>query len=40
MSKMIAVCGAPNSGKTATSLKIAQEMYNLKKLRFYSFLPI
>ena len=30
MSKMIAVCGAPNSGKTVTSLKLAQEIYNLQ----------
>lgn len=27
MSKMIAVCGSPGSGKTTTALKVAQEIY-------------
>ena len=31
MSKMIAVCGSPESGKTTASLKIAQEFYYEKK---------
>ena len=31
MSKMIAVCGSPGSGKTTASLKIAQELYYEKK---------
>lgn len=31
MSKMIAVCGSPNSGKTTAALKLAQEIYQLKK---------
>lgn len=31
MSKMIAVCGSPESGKTTASLKIAQELYFEKK---------
>lgn len=31
MSKMIAVCGSPESGKTTASLKLAQELYNQKK---------
>lgn len=31
MSKMIAVCGSPESGKTTAALKIAQELYYDKK---------
>lgn len=31
MSKMIAVCGSPESGKTSFSLKLAQELYYQKK---------
>ena len=31
MSKMIAVCGSPESGKTTFSLKLAQELYYQKK---------
>ena len=31
MGKMIAVCGAPGSGKTTASLKIAEEIYYAKK---------
>lgn len=31
MSKMIAVCGSPGSGKSTASLKIAQELYYEKK---------
>lgn len=31
MSKIIAVCGGPNSGKTTAALKIAQEIYWQKK---------
>ena len=31
MSKMIAVCGSPNSGKTTVALKIGQEIYSLTK---------
>ena len=31
MSKMIAVCGSPNCGKTMTALKLAQEIYHLNK---------
>ena len=31
MSKMIAVCGSPESGKTSFSLKLAQELYFQKK---------
>ncbi len=31
MSKIIAVCGAPDSGKTTVALKLAQEIYALKK---------
>lgn len=31
MSKMIAVCGSPESGKTTAALKLAQELYFAKK---------
>ena len=31
VSKMIAVCGAPGSGKTTAALKIAEEIYYAKK---------
>ena len=31
MSKIIAVCGSPNSGKTAAAMKLAQEIYYQKK---------
>ncbi|MDD4474280.1 MAG: hypothetical protein PHV95_00615 [Eubacteriales bacterium] len=31
MSKIIAVCGSPESGKTTASLKLAQELYYQKK---------
>ena len=31
MSKMVAVCGSPESGKTSFSLKLAQELYYQKK---------
>ena len=31
MSKMIVVCGSPESGKTTASLKLAQELYDQKK---------
>lgn len=31
MSKIIAVCGGPNSGKTTAALKIAQSIYRRKK---------
>ena len=31
MGKMIAVCGSPNCGKTTAALKLAQEIYHLKK---------
>ena len=31
MGKMIAVCGSPNCGKTTAALKLAQEIYGLKK---------
>lgn len=31
MGEMIAVCGGPNSGKTTFSLKLAQELYWMKK---------
>ena len=31
MGKMIAVCGAPGSGKTTAALKIAEEIYYAKK---------
>ena len=40
MGKMIAVCGAPGSGKTTAALKIAEEIYYAKKARLYFFLPI
>lgn len=33
MGKMIAVCGAPGSGKTTAALKIAEEIYYAKKAR-------
>ena len=39
MSKLIAVCGPPNSGKTAVSLKLAQEIYSLKKTTVLYFSP-
>ena len=32
MGKMIAVCGSPNCGKTTAALKLAQEIYALKKV--------
>lgn len=31
MSKLIAVCGSPHSGKTTAALKLAQEIYHAKK---------
>ena len=31
MSKLIAVCGSPESGKTTLGLKLAQEIYFTKK---------
>ena len=31
MSKLIAVCGSPHSGKTTAALKLAQEIYHTKK---------
>ncbi len=31
MGKLIAVCGSPGSGKTTATLKLAQEIYDLKK---------
>ena len=31
MSKLIAVCGSPGSGKTTTALKLAEEIYYEKK---------
>ena len=31
MSKLIAVCGSPESGKTTLALKLAQELYYTKK---------
>ncbi|MDD4415151.1 MAG: hypothetical protein PHR14_11535, partial [Oscillospiraceae bacterium] len=31
MSKLIAVCGSPESGKTTAALKVAQELYYGKK---------
>ena len=31
MSKLIAVCGSPESGKTTLGLKLAQELYFTKK---------
>ena len=31
MGKMIAVCGAPGSGKSTAALKIAEEIYYAKK---------
>ena len=39
MSKMIAVCGSPESGKTTASLKIAQELYYGKKGSVIYFSP-
>ena len=38
MGKTIAVCGSPGCGKTVTALKLAQEIYHLKKtsLQFLS----
>ena len=38
MGKLIVVCGSPNSGKTVTSLKLAQEIYteNKKNVMFVS----
>jgi len=31
MSKIIAVCGSPSSGKTSLAIKLAQELYYSKK---------
>ena len=39
MSKMIAVCGAPGSGKTTAALKIAEEIYYAKKGSVIFFSP-
>lgn len=39
MSKMIAVCGSPDSGKTVTALKLAQEIYEETKKRALFFSP-
>ena len=39
MSKMIAVCGSPESGKTTAALKIAQELYYNKKGSVIFFSP-
>jgi len=39
MSKMIAVCGSPESGKTTAALKIAQELYYNKKGSVLFFSP-
>lgn len=39
MSKFIAVCGSPDSGKTVTALKLAQEIYEETKQRVLFFSP-
>lgn len=39
MSKMIAVCGSPDSGKTVTALKLAQAIYEETKKRVLFFSP-
>lgn len=39
MGKFIAVCGAPNSGKTVTAIKLAQEIYEETKARVLFFSP-
>lgn len=39
MSKFIAVCGSPESGKTVTALKLAQEIYEITKKRVLFFSP-
>ncbi len=39
MSKMIAVCGSPDSGKTVTALKLAQAVYEETKKRVLFFSP-
>ena len=33
MSKLIAVCGSPGSGKTGLALKLAQELYTITRKR-------
>lgn len=39
MGKMIAVCGSPESGKTVTAVKLAQEIYSKTKQRVIVFSP-
>ena len=39
MGKMIAVCGSPNCGKTTAALKLAQEIYGLKKTTIHFLSP-
>ena len=39
MGKLIAVCGSPNSGKTITALKLAQEIYSLCSSPVYFLSP-
>lgn len=39
MSKLIAVCGSPNSGKTTAALKLAQEIYHSKKTSVHFISP-
>lgn len=39
MSKIIAVCGSPFSGKTSTALKLAQELYFMKQETVLFFSP-
>lgn len=39
MGKLIAVCGSPNSGKTVTALKLAQEIYSMSTTSVYFLSP-
>ena len=39
MGKFIAVCGSPESGKTVTALKLAQEIYEKTRQRVLFFSP-
>ena len=39
MSKFIAVCGSPESGKTVTSIKLAQQIYAVTKKKIIVFSP-
>lgn len=39
MSKFIAICGSPESGKTVTSIKLAQQIYTVTKKKIIVFSP-